>query len=287
MLRYGGYSIEDLARHSSFLETAYLLIYGRLPTASQLNGFEDSIAERSELDARFDGFFTSFPRDAHPMTVLAASVSAMGALYFSSISAAEERDVEEATRWLLGKIPALAARCLRLSTGQEAVEADTGIGYVKNFLRMSFGKSAASYEVDPDVVRVLDALLILHADHEQNCSTSMVRLVGSSHADLFASVAAGINALSGPLHGGANQAVVDMLGGLHTRRTPVRDFLREVKDGHSGVRLMGFGHRVYKNYDPRASIVKTVAKDLLARLDRSDPLLDIALELENAALADD
>jgi len=284
VLRHRGYLIGDLASHASFLDVAHLLIHEALPTASQGEEFARSIATRQSLDKRFDTFFASFPRDAHPMAILAASVNALSA--FSGEGGASV-DVDEITLSLLAKIPTFAARSMRHSLDQPFIEPDPERGYVENFLRMCFGTADGKYQPDPDVVKVLDMLFVLHADHEQNCSTSTVRLVGSSQADLFASVAAGVNALSGPLHGGANEAVINMLEHIARERLSVQDFIRGIKENHSGVRLMGFGHRVYKNYDPRAMLVKEAAREMLTHAGKSDPLLSLAIELEEAAVADE
>jgi citrate synthase len=236
-----------------------------------------------ELRAFFDGF----PRDAHPMPVLSSAVSALSTFYQDALDPFDPEQVEISTIRLLAKVPTLAAYAYKKSVGQPFMYPDNSLGFIDNFLRMTFGVPAEPYEVDPVVSRTLNMLLLLHADHEQNCSTSTVRLVGSSHANLFASVSAGINALFGPLHGGANQAVLEMLEGIHASGGGVNTFIRQVKDRQDGVKLMGFGHRVYKNYDPRAAIVKKAAYDVFAAMDVKDPLLDIALRLEEVALADD
>ena len=287
ILRYRGYPIEQLAEHASFLEVAYLLIYGELPTSAQLDQFVESIKMHTLLHEDLKRFFDGFPRDAHPMPVLASAVNALSTFYQDSLDPFDPEHVEISTVRLLAKLPTIASYAYKKSIGQPFLYPDNSLGYTENFLRMTFGVPAMTYEVDPVAASVLDKLLTLHADHEQNCSTATVRMVGSSHANLFASVAAGINALSGPLHGGANEAVVQMLERIHAEGGDVRAFVRRVKNREQGVRLMGFGHRVYKNYDPRAAIVKRAASELFARLKRSDPLLDIALELEQIALADD
>ena len=236
-----------------------------------------------ELRAFFDGF----PRDAHPMPVLSSAVSALSTFYQDALDPFDPEQVEISTIRLLAKVPTLAAYAYKKSVGQPFMYPDNSLGFIDNFLRMTFGVPAEPYEVDPVVSKALNMLLLLHADHEQNCSTSTVRLVGSSHANLFASVSAGINALFGPLHGGANQAVLEMLEKIHASGGGVNTFIRQVKDRQDGVKLMGFGHRVYKNYDPRAAIVKKAAYDVFAAMDVKDPLLDIALRLEEVALADD
>jgi citrate synthase len=287
ILRYRGYPIEQLAERSSFLEVTYLLIYGELPTAPQLADFTARIGVHTLLREELRRFFEGFPRDAHPMAVLSSAVSALSTFYQDSLDPFDAEHVEISTVRLLAKLPTIAAYAHKTSIGQPLLYPDNSLSYVEDFLRMTFGVPTTPYQVDPVLARVLDMLLILHADHEQNCSTSTVRLVGSSHANLFASVSAGVNALFGPLHGGANQAVLSMLQAIHDSGGDARDFVNKVKNKHEGVRLMGFGHRVYRNYDPRAAIVKTAAREVLSRLPVSDPLLDIALHLEEIALADD
>ncbi|MFN8127070.1 MAG: citrate synthase [Candidatus Nanopelagicales bacterium] len=287
ILRYRGYPIEQLASQSTYLEVAYLLIYGELPTAAELADFIDRVKRHTMLHEDLRRLFDGFPRNAHPMPVLSSAVSALSTFYEDSLDPLDPEQVEISTIRLLAKLPTIAAYAYKKSVGQPYVYPDNSLDYVSNYLRMSFGVPAEPYEVDPVVADVLDMLLVLHADHEQNCSTSTVRLVGSSHANLFASISAGINALFGPLHGGANQAVLEMLEGIHASGGGVKTFIRQVKNREDGVRLMGFGHRVYKNYDPRAAIVKEKAHEVFARLDVHDPLLDIALRLEEVALADD
>jgi citrate synthase len=287
ILRYRGYPIEQLAEHSTFLEVAYLLIYGELPMADELAGFDQQIRRHTLLHEDLRRFFDGFPRDAHPMPVLSSAVSALSTFYQDSLDPFDREHVEISTIRLLAKVPTIAAYAYKKSVGQPLLYPDNSVGLVEGFLRMTFGVPAEDYVVDPAIVRALDLLLILHADHEQNCSTSTVRMVGSSHANLFASVSAGVNALFGPLHGGANQAVLDMLEGIHATGGGVNTFIRQVKNREDGVRLMGFGHRVYKNYDPRAKIIKKAADDVLDALDVQDPLLDIARRLEEVALSDD
>ena len=287
VLRYRGYPIEQLAEHSSYLEVAYLLIYGYLPTGEELSDFKAQIKRHTMLHEELRLFFDGFPRDAHPMPVLSSAVSALSTFYQDSLDPFDPEQVEISTIRLMAKVPTLAAYAYKKSIGQPLMYPDNSLGFIDNFLRMTFGVPAEPYEVDPVMSRTLNMLLLLHADHEQNCSTSTVRLVGSSHANLFASVSAGINALFGPLHGGANQAVLEMLEKIHASGGGVNTFIRQVKDRQDGVKLMGFGHRVYKNYDPRAAIVKKAAYDVFASLDVKDPLLDIALRLEEVALADD
>jgi citrate synthase len=287
ILRYRGYPIEQLAEHSSFLETSYLLIHGALPTHEQLDDFIDQVKVHTLLHEEMRRFFDGFPRDAHPMAVLSSAVSALSTFYQDSLNPFDRDQVEISTVRLLAKVPTIASYAYKKAIGQPMLYPDNSLGYVENFLRMTFGVPATPYEVDPVFARVLDVLLILHADHEQNCSTSTVRLVGSSHANLFASVSAGVNALFGPLHGGANQAVLEMLQDIHDDGGDVDGFVRRVKARDEGVKLMGFGHRVYKHYDPRAAIVKKAAQEVLGRMAKPDPLLDLAMRLEEIALADD
>jgi citrate synthase len=287
ILRYRGYPIEQLAEHSSFLEVSYLLIYGELPTADQLEAFIERIRMHTLLHEEMRRFFDGFPRDAHPMAVLASAVSALSTFYQDSLDPFDDDHVEMSTVRLMAKVPTIASYAYKKSTGQPLLYPDNSLDYVANFLRMTFGVPSAPYEVDPDVARVLDMLFTLHADHEQNCSTATVRLVGSSQANLFASVSAGVNALFGPLHGGANQAVLEMLERIHAEGGDVQAFVRRVKNREDGVRLMGFGHRVYKHYDPRAAIVKKAAQDVLGKMAWPDPLLDLAVQLEEIALADE
>ncbi|MEU8073031.1 MULTISPECIES: citrate synthase [unclassified Micromonospora] len=287
ILRYRGYPIDQLAEKSSFLEVSYLLIYGELPSQTQLTDFSERIRRHSLLHEEMRRFFDGFPRDAHPMAVLSSAVSAISTFYQDSLDPFDSEHVEMSTVRLMAKVPTIASYAYKKSIGQPLLYPDNSLGYVENFLRMTFGVPAEPYEVDPVVARVLDMLFILHADHEQNCSTSTVRLVGSSNANLFASVSAGVNALFGPLHGGANQAVLEMLQKIQADGGDVRSFVQKVKDKQDGVKLMGFGHRVYKNYDPRAAIVKKAAQDVLGRMAKPDPLLDLAVQLEEIALADD
>jgi citrate synthase len=287
ILRYRGYPIEELAQHSNFLEVSYLLIYGNLPTAAELKAFDGRIRRHTLLHEDLKGFFGGFPRDAHPMPVLSSAVSALSTFYQDSLDPFDDEQVELSTYRLLAKMPVIAAYALKKSMGQPMLYPDNSMNLVENFLRLSFGFPAEPYELDPTVVKALDLLLILHADHEQNCSTSTVRLVGSSNANMFASISAGINALFGPLHGGANEAVLNMLRQIRDSGEPVEKFVERVKNKESGVKLMGFGHRVYKNYDPRAKIVKATAHEILEKLGGNDELLDIAMRLEEVALTDD
>ncbi|WP_336922983.1 citrate synthase [Aquipuribacter sp. SD81] len=286
ILRYRGYPIEQLAERSTFLEVSYLLIYGELPTAAELDSFTERVQRHTLLHEDLKRFFDGFPRDAHPMPVLSSAVSALSTFYQDSLDPFDPEQVEISTVRLLAKLPTIAAYAYKKSVGQPFLYPDNSHSLVENFLRMTFGLPAEPYELDELTVRALDQLFILHADHEQNCSTSTVRLVGSSQANLFASVSAGINALFGPLHGGANQAVLEMLESIRDSDETVESFMAKVKNKEPGVRLMGFGHRVYKNYDPRAAIIKTTADEMLAA-SAGNELLDIAKQLEEIALADD
>ncbi|WP_375485740.1 citrate synthase [uncultured Mycobacterium sp.] len=287
ILRYRGYPIEQLAEKSTFLEVSYLLIYGELPTTEQLAAFTRQIQRHTMLHEDLKRFFDGFPRNAHPMPVLSSAVNALSAYYQDSLDPMDSDQVELSTIRLLAKLPTIAAYAYKKSVGQPFLYPDNSHTLVENFLRMTFGLPAEPYEVDPEVVRALDMLFILHADHEQNCSTSTVRLVGSSQANLFTSISGGINALWGPLHGGANQAVLEMLEKIRQEGGDVHEFVRKVKSREAGVKLMGFGHRVYKNYDPRARIVKEQADKILGKVGADDDLLDIAKALEEAALTDD
>jgi citrate synthase len=287
ILRYRGYPIDQLAEHSSFLEVSYLLIYGELPTADQLAEFDSKLRRHTLLHEDLKQFFVGFPRDAHPMPVLSSAVSALSTFYQDSLNPFDPEQVEISTIRLLAKLPTIAAYAYKKSVGQPQLYPDNSCGLVENFLRMTFGFPAEPYEVDPDFVQALDMLFVLHADHEQNCSTSTVRLVGSSHANLFASVSAGINALFGPLHGGANQSVLEMLEAIQRDGGDIPGFVERVKKKEPGVKLMGFGHRVYKNYDPRAAIVKKTADTILSKLGGDNQLLDLARQLEEIALEDD
>ena len=286
ILRYRGYPIEQLAQHSTFLEVAYLLIHGELPTGVELARFTESVRTHTLLHEDLRWFFDGFPRDAHPMAVLSSAVSALSAFYQDSLDPFDAQQVEISTVRLLAKVPTIAAYAYKKSIGQPFLYPDNSLDYSENFLRLTFGVPAAPYQGDPVIARALDMLLILHADHEQNCSTSTVRLVGSSHANLFASVSAGVNALFGPLHGGANQAVLEMLERIAADGGDIDAFVRKVKTKDEGVKLMGFGHRVYRNYDPRAALVKAAAHDVIAHTGADDPMLDLAMRLEEIALAD-
>jgi len=287
ILRYRGYPIDQLAGKASFVEVSYLLIYGELPTADQLAEFDSRLRRHTLLHEDLKQFFRGFPRDAHPMPVLSSAVSALSTFYQDSLDPFDERQVEISTLRLLAKLPTIAAYAYKKSVGQPFLYPDNSLGLTENFLRMTFGFPAEPYEVDPDLAAALDMLFVLHADHEQNCSTSTVRLVGSSQANLFASISAGINALFGPLHGGANQSVLEMLESIQREGGDIPSFVSRVKNKEPGVKLMGFGHRVYKNYDPRAAIVKQTADAVLDKLGGDNELLDLARQLEEIALSDD
>ncbi len=287
VLRYRGYPIEQLASKKSFVEVAYLLIYGELPTADQLANWDDTLRHHTLIHEDLKNLFHSMPQNAHPMSVLAAGVSALSTFYQDSLDPHDDAQVELTTVRLLAKLPTLVAYAHKNSIGQALLYPDNSLSYIENFLRMCFGNMAEDYIQNPVVTKALDTLFVLHADHEQNCSTATVRLVGSSQANLFASVSAGVSALFGPLHGGANEAVLEMLKEIRESGDGVKKYIDRVKNKEDGVKLMGFGHRVYKNMDPRARIVKEAADKVLADLGVSDPLLDIAKELEAAALADE
>jgi citrate synthase len=287
VLRYRGYPIEQLAGSKSFIETAYLLIYGQLPNAKELVEWDERLRRHTLIHEDLKNIFHSMPQSAHPMSVLSAGVSALSTFYQDSLNPHDDYQVELSTVRLLAKLPTLVAYSHKNALGQALLYPDNSLSYVENFLRMSFGNMAEPYVQNPVITKALDTLLVLHADHEQNCSTSTVRLVGSSQANLFASVSAGVSALFGPLHGGANEAVLEMLAHIRDSGESVQKFIERVKNKEDGIKLMGFGHRVYKNMDPRATIVKATADKVLADLGVKDPLLDIAKELEAAALADE
>ncbi len=287
ILRYRGYPIEELAAASSFLEVAYLLIYGELPSESELAAFDDEIRRHTLLHEDMRYYFEGVPHTAHPMSVLSGGLQTMSTYYESSLDTAVPEFVEVNTIRLLAKLPVLAAYAHKKSIGQAFLYPKNDLSFVENFLRLNFGNKAETYEMNPVLVDALDKLLILHADHEQNASTSTVRLVGSTGANMFAAISAGISALSGPLHGGANEAVLDMLAQIQESGQGVEAFVEKVKNKEDGVKLMGFGHRVYKNYDPRARIVKESAGKVLDELGVNDPLLALAQELEQIALEDD
>ncbi|MCS5715247.1 citrate synthase [Herbiconiux sp. CPCC 205716] len=287
ILRYRGYPIEQVATSLTYLETAWLLIYGELPSASELSEFDERIRRHTLLHEDLKRFFDALPHNAHPMSVLSSGVSALSTYYQDSLNPHKPEDVEISTIRLLAKLPVMAAYAHKKSLGQAFLYPDNSLSFVDNFLRLNFGTMAEPYEVNPVLSKALERLLILHEDHEQNASTSTVRLVGSTEANMFASISAGINALFGPLHGGANEAVLTMLREIQESGEGVAKFVERVKNKEAGVRLMGFGHRVYKNYDPRAKLVKESADEVLTALGVQDPLLDIAKELEQVALSDD
>ena len=286
ILRYRGIPIEQLAEQSTFVETAYLLIYGDLPTEEQLARFSTLLTRHSLIHEDMKHFFEGFPSGAHPMAVLAAMVVSLGTYYPDALDVENKDQVDITIARLISKVRTIAAFAYKKSIGQPFVYPKNSLKYCGNFLNMMFSVPAEPYEVDPELEKVMNLLLILHADHEQNCSTSTVRMVGSSKANLFASVSAGICALWGPLHGGANQEVLEMLEAIHKDGGDVKKYVALAKDKNSNFRLMGFGHRVYKNFDPRAKIIKTAADKVLGKLGVKDPLLDIAKALEEAALQD-
>lgn len=286
ILRYRGYSIEELAEKADFLEVAYLLIFGELPTAEELTKFHNDIKDQAHVDEDVKKILDGFPKTAHPMGVLSSLTSALVAFNPASVNVDSEEEMYNAIVRILGKFPVLAAWTYRKHAGLPLDYGDNSLGYVDNFLKMMFKKPAAEYESNEIVVSALNKLLILHADHEQNCSTSTVRIVGSSNAGLFVSISAGINALWGPLHGGANQAVIDMLEAIKEDDGDTKKYMEKAKNKEDKFRLMGFGHRVYKNFDPRAKIIKVAADEVLNELGIEDPVLDIAKGLEKEALED-
>ncbi len=287
LLTYRGYAIEDLAERASFLEVAYLLQYGELPTAPELTAYEDSIRRHTLIREDMKHLFEAFPHDAHPMQILASAVSAMATYYPDALNPLDFEAVDVSSRRLIAKTPTMVAWSYKYRVSQPYVYPDNTQDYSSNFLKMMFSVPAEEYVADPVVARALNLLLVLHADHGQNCSSSAVRLVGSGHANIFSAVAAGIHALAGPLHGGANQAVLEMLEELQASGTSVDSAVKRAKDKDDPFRLMGFGHRVFKNFDPRARILKQAADDVLDALGVDDPLLDLARELEEVALSDD
>ena len=287
ILRYRGYPIEQLAEGATFLEVAYLLIHGELPTNEQLGRWNDDIRRHTLLHEEFKRIFDGFPKDAHPMAILASAVAALSTFYQAGDDPDDPAAVELQTVRLLAKLPTIAAFAYKKSIGQPFIYPDNGLDYEANFLRMMFAVPSEPYVVDAKASAALRTLLILHADHEQNCSTSTVRLVGSSHANLYVSVSAGIAALWGPLHGGANQEVLEMLQAIAAEGGGVGRWVDRAKNHDDPFKLMGFGHRVYRNYDPRARIIKGQADALLAALGSRDELLDIARELEQVALSDE
>jgi citrate synthase len=286
VLRYRGIPIEQLAEKSTFVETSYLLVYGNLPTKTELEKFSTMLTRHSMIHEDMKHFFEGFPSGAHPMAVLASMVVSLGTYYPDALDVDNKEQVDITVARLLSKVRTIAAFAYKKSIGQPFVYPQNHLRYCANFLNMMFSVPAEPYNIDPEVEKVMNLLLILHADHEQNCSTSTVRLVGSAKANLFASISAGICALWGPLHGGANQEVIEMLEQIRSSGDPVSKYVDMAKKKDSGFKLMGFGHRVYKNYDPRAKIIKAAADKVLAKLGLNDPLLDIAKQLEEAALKD-
>jgi len=287
ILRYRGYSIEELAEKSNFLEVSYLLIFGELPTTAQIGKFETDIRKYTLVNEEMKNIIDGFPKNAHPMGVLACLTSALTAFNPKSVNVANEKDMYEAVCKTMGKFLVIATWTYRKNMGYPLNYYDNTKGYVENFMRLMFELPTGPYEIDPIVINALDKLFILHADHEQNCSTSTVRMVGSSHAGLFASISAGVSALWGPLHGGANQAVLEMLEEIQANGGDADKYLAKAKDKEDPFRLMGFGHRVYKNFDPRAKIIKKAADEVLSTLGVNDPVLTIAKKLEESALQDE
>ncbi|TDD75915.1 citrate synthase [Flavobacterium caseinilyticum] len=287
ILRYRGYSIEDLADKADFLEVSYLLIFGELPTVNQLAQFETDIRKYTLVNEEMKNIIDGFPKTAHPMGVLAALTSALTAFNPKSVNVDNEKEMYEAVCKTMGKFMVIATWTYRKSMGYPLNYYDNTKGYVENFMRLMFELPTEPYTANPVVIDALDKLFILHGDHEQNCSTSTVRMVGSSHAGLFASISAGVSALWGPLHGGANQAVLEMLEEIHRNGGDADKYMAKAKDKNDPFRLMGFGHRVYKNFDPRAKIIKKAANEVLATLGVEDPILAIAKKLEEAALEDE
>ena len=287
ILRYRGYSIEDLAEKSSFLEVSYLLIYGELPTEAQLRSFSESIRRHTMLHEDFKRFYGAMPKDAHPMAASSAAVGALATFYPDALDPRDPRQVEISVHRLIAKLPTMAAYAFKHSIGQPFMFPDNKLSYVGNFLHLMFATPCEPYIVDPVIEKAIDLLLILHADHEQNCSTSTVRLGGSSMVNLFGAISAGINALWGPLHGGANQAVIEMLVRIRDEGISAREFVERAKSKDDTSRLMGFGHRVYKNFDPRMRIIKKACDGVLEKLGVNSKLLEIAKELEGIALKDE
>jgi len=286
ILRYRGIPIEEVAEKSTFLEVSYLLIKGKLPTSAELEAFEDSIQRHTMLHEDMKRFYGAFPKDAHPMAACSASVGALSTFYPDSLDPRDLRQVEISVDRLIAKLPTLASYAYKHSIGQPFMYPRNNLSYVGNFMHMMFANPCEDYEPNPVIEKALDLLLILHADHEQNCSTSCVRLVGSSMVNLFGAIAAGINALWGPLHGGANQAVIEMLAEIRDEGMSGKEFVERAKSRDDTSRLMGFGHRVYKNFDPRAKIIKAACFDVLNALGVHSKLLEIAVELEEIALKD-
>jgi citrate synthase len=286
VLRYRGYPIEQLAKQSTFTEVAYLLIYGELPTKPELAEFDMRLTRHSLIHEDLKRMLHAFPLNAHPMAIIASITSALSTFYQDEYDPLDPEQVKISTHRLLAKLPTIAAFSYKQSKGQPYIYPDNSLGYSARFLKMMFGYPTEEYEVDEEIAKILDQLLILHADHEQNCSTTTVRVVGSARANLFASITAGINALWGPLHGGANQRVLEMLETIRKDGGDVNKFVKLARDKSSGFRLMGFGHRVYKNHDPRATILRDASEKLLTKLNLDDELLDIAKRLEEVALSD-
>ncbi len=287
ILRYRGYPIEDLAKNCNFLEVAYLLIYGELPDPESLALFTRRIKRHTLLHEDFRAFFTSFPAGGHPMSILQSGIAGMATYYEHTLDPQDPAQLDLATVLLMAKVPTMIAYIAKRATGLPLLYPDSSRSFTEDFIRMTFGLPYQMQEIDPTIVNALDKLFILHADHEQNCSTSTVRLVGSSQANVYASVSGGVGALSGPLHGGANEAVLNMLHQIRESGVSVSEFVQQVKDKQNKVKLMGFGHRVYKNFDPRAKVVKGLADEILVKLGGDNQLFDIAQELESAALSDD
>jgi citrate synthase len=287
VLLYRGYPIEQIAEKSSFIETSYLLIYGELPTKDQLDNFQYHLVHHSMVHESIKNLYDGFPNNPHPMAVCSAVVGSLATFYQNELNVRNEREIEIATHRLMAKLPTIAAYSYKKSIGQPFQYPDNTLSYSANFLKMMFSLPCEPYEVDEDAAKVLDVLLILHADHEQNCSTSTVRLVGSSMCNLFASVSSAIYALWGPLHGGANQAVIEMLQNIHDDGGDVNKYVKKAKDSNDPFRLMGFGHRVYKNFDPRSRIIKKLAHKIFNKATSHEPLLEIALKLEEIAINDD
>ncbi len=286
VLRYRGYPVEVIAEKCSFIETSYLLIYGELPNQAQLEAFRAAMRRHTMLHEDMRSFYNGFPRDAHPMAILGSVVGALSTFYQDSLNPRDPKQVEVSVHRLMAKLPTIAAYAYKKSIGQPFIYPRNDLSYCENFLQMMFSVPSEPYHVDPDFTTALNLLLIVHADHEQNCSTSTVRMVGSSDANLFASISAGISALWGPLHGGANQACVEMLEAIRHDGGNVAKYVDLAKQKNSGFRLMGFGHRVYKNFDPRATIIKQTCDKLLAKRHINDPIFEIAQKLEEVALHD-
>ncbi|HUF15898.1 MAG TPA: citrate synthase [Acidimicrobiia bacterium] len=287
ILRYRGYPIEQLAEKASFLEVAYLLQYGELPTKNELEAYEESITYHTMLREDMKHLFEAFPHNAHPMQILASATSALATYYPDALDPLDAEAVDVSSRRLIAKTPTMIAWSYKYSVHQPYVFPDNTLDYSSNFLKMMFSVPAEDYEPDPVVAKALNLLLVLHADHGQNCSSSAVRLVGSGHANIFSSIAAGIGALSGPLHGGANEVVLEMLDQIVASGDDLDTVIRRAKDKDDPFRLMGFGHRVYKNFDPRATIIKSSAEEVLESMGIDDPILDLAQQLEEVALSDD